>query len=188
MHIKKFRDLYLTELQELRSGEMQLVVTVRHMAEAASNESLAAALRRHRDGAQARKERLDRLIQRHGTSQEHSNKAIDALVQEANRLALLLSSEVLRDAGIILAVQKLIHYQIASYGAAAALAGAMELRQDQRELHLGLEEEKHTDLELTGLAKEEVNPEAAASDEVSEAQEEKKAEEEGTSKKEVEKA
>ncbi|HZU89822.1 MAG TPA: DUF892 family protein [Stellaceae bacterium] len=37
MHIKKFRDMYLTELQKLRSMEMQLIETLRHMAEAAAN-------------------------------------------------------------------------------------------------------------------------------------------------------
>jgi hypothetical protein len=43
---------------------------------------------------------------------------------------------------------------------AAALAGQLELRDDQDILLESLEEEKLTDVELTALAEREVNPDA----------------------------
>jgi ferritin-like metal-binding protein YciE len=103
-------------------------------------------------------------------------------------MALLLSSNVLRDAGLIASVQKLEHYEIAAYGAAAALAGQLGLREDQKILHQSLDEERLFDSELTQIAKDEVNPEAAAADAANEAEEEEKAEEEGEPKEEVERA
>jgi ferritin-like metal-binding protein YciE len=68
----------------------------------------------------------------------------------------------LRDAALIASAQKVTHYQIAAYGTAAALAGQLDLRDDQTRLHEGLDEEKEADLLLTGLAKSEVNQDAIA--------------------------
>ncbi len=48
------------------------------------------------------------------------------------------------------------------YGTAAALAGQLDLRDDQQMLHESLEEEKQADVRLTKLAKGEVNPDALA--------------------------
>jgi ferritin-like metal-binding protein YciE len=61
-----------------------------------------------------------------------------------------------------LAAQKLEHYEIAAYGTVAALAGQLDLRDDQQMLHESLEEEKQADVRLTKLAKREVNPDALA--------------------------
>jgi len=44
----------------------------------------------------------------------------------------------------------------------AALAGQLDLRNDQQMLHESLEEKKQADVRLTKLAKGEVNPEALA--------------------------
>jgi len=63
-------------------------------------------------------------------------------------------------AGLIASIQRLKHYEIAAYGTAAALAGQLELRDDQDVLLESLEEEKLTDVELTALAEREVNPDA----------------------------
>ena len=68
----------------------------------------------------------------------------------------------LRDAGLIASAQKLEHYEIAAYGTAVALAGQLNLRDDQKMLHDSLEEEKNADVMLTLLAKGEVNRAALA--------------------------
>jgi hypothetical protein len=68
----------------------------------------------------------------------------------------------LRDAGLIASAQKIEHYEIAAYGTAAALAGQLELRDEQKMLHMSLEEERQVDTLLTHLAKREVNRQAVA--------------------------
>lgn len=87
---------------------------------------------------------------------------MEALLNETEKMLSLFEDDNLRDAGLIASAQKLEHYEIAAYGTAAALASQLELRDDQRMLHDGLEEERKTDAALTKLAKGEVNQDAAA--------------------------
>ena len=74
----------------------------------------------------------------------------------------IVEGDDLRDAGLIASAQKLEHYEIAAYGSAAALAGQLNLRDDQMLLHDSLLEEKEADAILTDIAKGEVNPDALA--------------------------
>src|SRR5215831_9289589 len=61
------------------------------------------------------------------------------------------------DAGIILAAQKVEHYEIASYGTAAHWAEVLGRHDIKRLLGQTLEEEEETDQKLTDLAKSGVN-------------------------------
>jgi len=74
----------------------------------------------------------------------------------------MVKGNSLRDAALIASAQKIQHYEIAAYGTAAALAGQLDLRDDQHLLHKSLEEEKEADMMLTRLAKAEVNRDALA--------------------------
>ena len=67
----------------------------------------------------------------------------------------------IRDAGLILAAQKVKHYEIATYGTLAAFADAMDRPDVAKELRSILRDEKKSDKELTGLALESVNEAAA---------------------------
>ena len=84
------------------------------------------------------------------------------LVVETAKMVSMLNDNKLRDAGLIASAQKLEHYEIAAYGTAAALAGQLDLREDQQMLHESLEEEKETDALLTKLAKGEVNQDSVS--------------------------
>jgi ferritin-like metal-binding protein YciE len=92
----------------------------------------------------------------------HTDQAMRALVKETKKMLTMLKGNELRDAGLIASAQKLEHYEIAAYGTCAALAGQLDLREDQKKLHKSLEEEKQTDILLTQLAKGEVNRDALA--------------------------
>jgi ferritin-like metal-binding protein YciE len=92
----------------------------------------------------------------------HVDQAMEALIRETRKMLGMLEGDDLRDAGLIASVQKLEHYEIAAYGSAAALAGQLELRDDQMLLHDSLLEEKEADALLTDIAKGEVNPDALA--------------------------
>ena len=76
------------------------------------------------------------------------------LVVENAKMLSMLNDNSLRDFGLIASAQK---YGIAGFGTAAALAGQLDLRDDQRMLYVSLEEEKRVDAQLTTLAKGEVN-------------------------------
>jgi ferritin-like metal-binding protein YciE len=163
MEITSFKDMYLSELQELASVEGQLTESLLHMAEAASHPTLKNALIRHRAKTQVQKDRLSAILKKHGANPEaHTDQAMAALLKETGKMLTMLKGNDLRDAGLIASAQKLEHYEIAAYGTAAALAGQLDLREDQQILHTSLEEERHADALLTQLAKSEVNSDALA--------------------------
>lgn len=162
MEISTFKDMYLAELQELANAQRQLVDSQLRMAEMASHPSLRDALVHHREETEAQKQRLDSILQHHGVSPaEHTDQSMQALIGETEKMLGLLKGDKLRDAGLIASVQKIAHYEIAAFGTACALAGQLELRDDQQTLHTCLEEERQADALLTQLAKQEVNQHAA---------------------------
>jgi ferritin-like metal-binding protein YciE len=163
MQITSFKDMYITELQELMSLEGQLGQALVRMAEAASHPSLKDVLMSHREETQLQQRRLESLLQKHGAnSRAHTDQAMQSLLNETEKMMAIVKGDDLRDAAIIASAQKVEHYEIAAYGTAAALAGQLDLRDDQRLLHESLEEEKETDAALTRLAKSEVNRAALA--------------------------
>jgi ferritin-like metal-binding protein YciE len=163
MQITNFKNMYIAELQELVSMEGQLADELPRMAEVASHPSLKNILMHHRDETQVQRQRLESILQKHGANpRAHIDQAMQALVNETEMMLVMLEGNDLRDAGLIASAQKLEHYEIAAYGTVAALAGQLDLRDDQQVLHQSLEEEKQADVRLTKLAKREVNPDALA--------------------------
>jgi ferritin-like metal-binding protein YciE len=163
MEITSFKDMYFSELQELVNVEDQLAESLLHMAEVASHPTLKNALLHHRQETLVQKDRLESILQKHGVSSKaHTDQAMEALLKETGKMLNMLKGNDLRDAGLIASAQKLEHYEVAAYGTAAALAGQLELRDDQQILHTSLEEERHADALLTQLAKSEVNSDALA--------------------------
>jgi ferritin-like metal-binding protein YciE len=163
MEISNFKDMYLAELQELVSVEAQLADVLLRMAGAASHPALKRALIHHRAETETQKERLVTILLKHGADPTaHTDQAMQALIAETRKMITMLKGDDLRDAGLIASAQKLEHYEIAAYGTAAALAGQLELRDEQKMLHMSLEEERQVDTLLTQLAKREVNRDALA--------------------------
>lgn len=76
---------------------------------------------------------------------------MEGLVHETEKMLGILKGNELRDAGLIASAQKLEHYEMAAYGTAAALAGQLDFRDDQRTLHVSLEEERQAGLLLPPL-------------------------------------
>ncbi len=163
MKITSFKDMYVAELQELFSMESQLAEALLRMIDAAGNASLKQALTRHREETLEQRQRLERLLAKHqARAGEHTDQAMQALIRETEKMMGMLEGADLRAAGLIASAQKLEHYEIAAYGTAAALAGQLDLRDEQRMLHDSLVEEKNADATLTTLAKREINPSAVA--------------------------
>lgn len=161
MQITRFEDMYIAELQELRSLEGQLGDALLRAAEMASHPALKSALMRQRERAQVQEQRLQTLLSEHEADpRAHTDQAMQALIGETEKMMSMVKGTDLRDAALIGSAQKVCHYQIAAYGTVAALAGQLELRADQELLHRSLEEAKAADLLLSRLAKSEVNQDA----------------------------
>lgn len=161
MQITSFKDMYVAELQELASMEKQIGQALPIMSRIASHPSLKEALLHHHEQTRTQMERLESMLHNHGSSAYvHTDQAVEALLIETEKMLRMVKGSDLRDAGLIASAQKLQHYEIAAYGTAAALAGQLELREDQSMLHDSLEEERETDALLTKLAKGQVNQDA----------------------------
>jgi len=163
MQIASFKDMYIAELQELVSMEGQLADVLQQSAEIASHPALKSLFKKHRLETMQQGDQVRTILQKHGADgQTHTEQSVLALIAETVKMAKILQNDDLRDAGLIASAQKLEHYEIAAYGSAAALAGQLDLREDQTQLHTILEEERRADKLLTDLAKAEVNHDAAA--------------------------
>jgi ferritin-like metal-binding protein YciE len=158
MEITSFKEMYIAELQELASLEGQLDKALLQMADATSHASLKNVLIHHREQTLLQRQRIESILQKHRANpRAHTDQAMQALISEAEKMTSLVKGDDLRDAAIIASAQKIEHYEIAAYGTAAALAGQLDLRDDQLILHQILGEEKAADAALTKLAKQEVN-------------------------------
>jgi ferritin-like metal-binding protein YciE len=163
MQITSFRDLYVVELQELRSMKALRGETLQWMSDAASSSALKSEFARHRQETLAQKERLDQILERHSAAADaHTDQAMQALATETRKMCGLIQDGELRDAALIDSAQRVAHYEIAAFGTAAALAGQLGLRDEQTVLHLFTEEEKRADAAMTALARNSINPKAAA--------------------------
>jgi ferritin-like metal-binding protein YciE len=158
MEITSFKEMYIAELQELASLEGQLDKALLQMADVTSHASLKNVLIHHHEQTLLQRQRIESILQKHRANpRAHTDQAMQALISEAEKMTALVKSADLRDAAIIASAQKIEHYEIAAYGTAAALAGQLDLRDDQLILHQILGEEKAADAALTKLAKQEVN-------------------------------
>ena len=153
MQIKKFKDMYLAELQELLSAESQLGDLLKRAAEAASHPSLKDALKRHCLETLQQGDRVRSILQKHGAdAQVHTDQAMQAIVAEAEKMMRILQGDDLRDAGLIASAQKIEHYEIAAYGTAKTLAGQLDLGEVKNLLDETLGEEGKADKLLTSIA------------------------------------
>src|SRR5215210_1950425 len=162
MNVNDFRQMYVTELQELRSVEAQLTGALPKTAEVANHPELKQAIQSHLEETRSQRDRLDTVLRRHGAEpREHVDQSMLAIVREAEKWARMVQDPDLRDAGLIASAQRGEHYEIAVYGTLATWAQQLGLDEDERTLHAILEEEKRADEKLSGLAKQVVNPDAA---------------------------
>jgi len=90
--------------------------------------------------------------------------AMEGLIEEGNEVIEDDLEDMVRDAALIGAAQKVEHYEIASYGTLIAHARLLGHNKAIRLLEQTLEEEKQTDQNLTELAESEVNVDAEDED------------------------
>lgn len=159
----KFKELFLEEIKDIYWAEKHLVKALPKMSKGATSEVLATAIEKHLEETKEHVSRLEEVFKLMGEKpQAKKCDAMDGLVKEAESILEDTDSDTMvRDAGIIIASQKVEHYEIASYGSLVALADKMGLKDASKLLSLTLQEEKITDSNLTELALSEINEEAA---------------------------
>jgi ferritin-like metal-binding protein YciE len=158
MHMEKLRALYVAELEDLYSAEMQLVEAMPELAKHATTLELKAAFESHLEETKQHVQRLEQVFEtlevapsgRHCTMMERFIEMSQELVDEET------NGDVL-DAALIARAQQVEHYEIAGYGTlktyAVILGEVGHLRLFQQTLH----EEAAADDWLTEIAHEAVD-------------------------------
>lgn len=153
---------FLDGLKDMYYAENALVKALKKMEEAATTEELKDAFDEHMLQTKTHYSRLEKVFKLLGEEPEEKTcKAMDGLIKEAEEI--ISSTEegtMTRDAALIIAAQKVEHYEIASYGGLAQLAITMKHKKVADILEKTLNEEEDTDLLLTEIAETSINMEA----------------------------
>lgn len=159
-------ELFKEEIKDIFWAEKHLVKALPKMQKAATSQALAAAIGQH---TEATKVHVTRLEQVFSLLEEKPRavkcEAMEGLVFEGQSIiGDTVKGSSTRDAGIILASQKIEHYEIATYGSLTQLATVLNLNEVADILAETLAEEKQTDENLSTIA-ESINYEAATESE-----------------------
>ena len=154
-------DLFVHTLQDIYYAEHQITKALPKMIDKATDPQLRQGFEQHLKETEGQIQRLEQVFRMHGTEAKAVDcPAIDGIIKEANEIAGDISDKQVLDAALIAAAQAVEHYEITRYG--TLIAWAKQLGRDDCASVLAetLEEEKATDLKLTGMAEAKVNMKA----------------------------
>lgn len=164
--LKDLRELYTKQLRLLLSAEEQIVRDLQSMVSFATDEALRDAFRTHKLETDNQIKRLEEILEAekaHNAAltdiSPEKNKAMSALLTEAEDLLKDTRNTAVRDAGLIAAAQRVEHYEIAAYGAVRRFAQILGETRAAELLDISIKEEGHADHLLTEIA-ERVNQDA----------------------------
>src|SRR5215217_1313611 len=155
----KLKELFVEELKDIYWAEKHLTKALPKMKKAATSEELATAFEDHLVVTEKQIARVEQVFEiLDMTPRAKKCEAMDGLVKEAqNVIEDLPKGSAVIDAGLIIAGQKVEHYEIAAYGSLVQLAKTMGENEIADLLQQTLDEEKQADQLLTELAVSGIN-------------------------------
>lgn len=151
--LNSIEDLLVQEIKDLYSAENQLIKALPKMAKAASNPDLKAGFEQHLEETKEHVDRLEKVAELlDATPRGKSCKAMKGLIEEGSEAISEDGEDSIRDLAIIVAAQKVEHYEIAGYGSARTMAEMLGLDEVAELLQQTLDEEGATDQKLTEVA------------------------------------
>ncbi len=156
-------DKFLTDmLKDIYWAEKHLTKALPKMAKAATTDELRQAFETHLEQTKQQISRLDQAFEMLGKkAQAKKCDAMEGLIKEAE--SIIEDTEdgsKTRDVALIVAAQKVEHYEIATYGSLVQIANTMQLNDVAELCGQTLQEEKDTDVLLTEIAENGINWEA----------------------------
>jgi len=160
-------DFFVDEIKDIYWAEKHIVKTLPKMQKAASSEPLKQAFEDHLEETKEHVNRLEQIFQILGAKvQAKKCEAMEGITREGE--SIIEETEdgtAVRDVGLILAAQKVEHYEISTYGGLAQLARTLGKVDVADLLEKTLTEEKKADSLLTEVAEDGINYEAAEEEE-----------------------
>jgi len=158
------REFFLSEIKDIYWAEKHLTKALPKMAKAATTAVLRTAFEEHLVATNEHISRLEQVFEMLGEkAQAKKCDAMEGIVKEGEGVIEDTEDDTFtRDVGLIVAAQKVEHYEITTYGSLVQLAITLGEQDIADLLATTLQEEKETDAHLTQIAENEINWEAKA--------------------------
>lgn len=157
-------EYFVNALKDIYWAEKALTKALPRMAKSATSQELKKTFTEHLEVTKKQIGRLEDVFEQLGKkAQGKKCEAMQGLVEESETIISETKDDTFtRDAALIIAAQKVEHYEIASYGGLVQLARTMNKSGIAKTLEATLNEEKKADELLTQVAEKSINQEAAA--------------------------
>lgn len=155
----EFRAFFIDQLKDMYWAEKHLHSELPKMRSAATDERLAAAFEKHIHASERHIENLEKIFKLMGHAPAFKRcDAMEGLLKEARSIIEETEKDsYTRDAGLILAAQKIEHYGIASYGTLRIFARHMDETEVRKLFESNLASNKEIDVNLTIIAEGHIN-------------------------------
>jgi ferritin-like metal-binding protein YciE len=157
------QEFFVDQLKDIYWAEKHLTKALPKLQKAATTEELKDALEDHLAVTEDQVTQLEKVFEMLGKkAQSKKCEAMEGLTKEGNSIIEETEKGTLtRDVGLIMAAQKVEHYEIATYGSLVQLAKTLQLSEIASILQGILNEEKEADKTLTAVAENNINVEAS---------------------------
>jgi ferritin-like metal-binding protein YciE len=158
------QEFILDSLKDIYWAEKHLTKALPKLLKAATSEELKQAFQEHTTVTQEQVARLEQVFEILGKKpQAKKCEAMEGLTKEAESvIEETEKGSKTRDVGLIMAAQKVEHYEIATYGSLVQITKTMGMTEIADILAETLAEEKETDQLLTDIAENNINLQAEA--------------------------
>jgi len=152
-------EMFKLQVQQIYDAEKQLIEAFPGIMDAATNQDLREQLQDHFDQTGKHVIRLEEIFGIMGIKiQEKKCEAMKELVAEIRMVIKETEpGSSTRDAALIMAVQKIEHYEIATYGGLVQFATSMGFETITSLLDQTLQDEKDSDILLSDIADKKIN-------------------------------
>ena len=153
---------FIEGLKDIYWAEQQLLLALPKMKAAATTNELMLAIREHLSQTQGHVKRLEKVFAITGqpANGEICYAMLGLIKETESIIEETEEGSMVRDAAIIMAAQKVEHYEIAIYGSLTEYAKTLGLNDARGLLQLTLDEERMADQGLTLIAQNKINWEA----------------------------
>lgn len=146
-------ELFEDQIKDLYSAESQLVKALPKMAKKATDSKLKSGFEKHLKQTEEHVNRLEKIAQMWEFKPSGKKcKAMEGLIDEGKEVIEEDGNEIVIDAALIAAAQRVEHYEISAYGSARALAERLGCSETADLLQQTLDEEAATDKILSSLS------------------------------------
>lgn len=156
-------DLMLEQLRDLYDGEMRVIDVLDKLRTFTLHPRLNTLVHQNIESNDEQQMRLRQIFERLFVQKRgERSEPIVSMIDQLEDLVLRCEDKEILDAVIIVNLQHIIHYKIASYGAICTYLKHLGLHEEAEIMHLSLEMEKTNDRQFSMIADLFIDREAIA--------------------------